>query len=288
MPMETIDQYFVQQYRNTIILLSQQQKSRLEETTMPPIDVQGEYFYWERMGPAEAIDLVTRHSDTPNIEVEHSRRRASAVPKVWATLLDRIDQVRMLVDPLNPYNQIAKMAMGRAKDRIIINALGGSAWAGKNGTVEVPLPASQIIVHGSAGLTVSKLLTAKRILDQADVDEDVPRYCVVTSQQVTNLLNTTEVTSADYNTVRTLVEGKIDTFLGFKFIRTELLPKTGSTRSCYVYAKGAIGFGILENITARVDQRSDKNYAWQVYVSMDMGATRIEEAQVVEVQCTET
>ena len=285
---ETIDTLFVQQWRNTMIILSQQKTSRLEGTTIPPIDVQGEYFYWERMGATDAEDLETRHSDTPNIEVEHSRRRASALPKVWATLLDRADQVRMLVDPRNYYNQVGRMAMLRAKDKIIIDALEGSAWAGKSGTTEVALPSAQKIDHGSVGLTVSKILTAKEMLDTDEVDSDLPRYFVTSAQQITNLLGTTEVTSTDYNTVRALAKGEVDAFAGFQFIRTQLLTKVSTTRYCYAYAKGAIGFGVLDNMIAKIDQRIDKNYAWQVYLGMDMGATRVEDVQVVQVACTES
>lgn len=284
---ETIDTLFVQQWRNTMIVLSQQKDSRLGETTIPPIDVIGEYFYWERIGATEAIDLVTRHDDTPNIEQDHSRRRATATPKVWATLLDRADQVRMLVDPRTYYNQVARMAMLRAKDRLIIAALEGSAWAGKSGTVEVALPAAQKIAHGGVGLTITKILQAKESLDTDEVDPDQPRYMVTSAQQITNLLGTTEVTSSDYNTVKALAAGQVNDFCGFQFIRTQLLTKSGTTRFCYAYAKGAIGFGILDDITAEIDRRSDKNYAWQVYLSMDMGATRVEDEQVMQIGCTE-
>jgi hypothetical protein len=285
---ETIEQYYVEQYQNTIRILCQQKNSRLEGTTIPPIQVTGNTLYWERMGATEAVELVTRHDDTPNIEVDHSRRKQTATPRVWATLLDTTDQVRMLVDPKNYYNTIARMAFNRAKDSVIIAALGGSAWAGQTGTTEVVLPAAQKIAVGGTGLTLTKLLTAKEMLDEAEVDEEMPRFMVCSAHQITNLLETTEVKSADFNTVRALVEGKIDTFMGFKFIRTQLLDLTATTRSCYAYAKGAIGFGTLSDIESKIDQRSDKNYAWQVWGKMDVGATRIEEEQVVEIACSES
>jgi len=285
---ETIEQYYVEQYQNTIRILCQQKNSRLEGTTIPPIQVTGNTLYWERMGSTEAVELVTRHDDTPNIEVDHSRRKQTATPRVWATLLDTTDQVRMLVDPKNYYNTIARMAFNRAKDSVIIAALGGSAWAGQTGTTEVVLPAAQKIAVGGTGLTLTKLLTAKEMLDEAEVYEEMPRFMVCSAHQITNLLETTEVKSADFNTVRALVEGKIDTFMGFKFIRTQLLDLTATTRSCYAYAKGAIGFGTLSDIESKIDQRSDKNYAWQVWGKMDVGATRIEEEQVVEIACSES
>jgi hypothetical protein len=207
---------------------------------------------------------------------------------VWATLLDTFDQVQMLVDPLSYYNQLGKMAMARTKDRLIIAALGGTAYAGKTGTTSVSLPSAQKIAHGSASLTLTKLLSAKEILDEAEVDEDAERYCVCAANQITSLLNTTEIKSDDYNTVKALVTGKVDTFLGFKFIRTQLLTLTSAVRYCYAYAKGAIGMGVLKDLESKVDQRSDVNYAWQVWNRMFMSATRIEDEQVVEIACSES
>jgi len=285
---ESIEQYYVEQYQNTIRILSQQKNSRLEGTTIPPVQVTGDALFWERMGSTEAVELVTRHDDTPNIEVDHSRRKQTATPRVWATLLDKEDQVRMLVDPKNYYNQIARMAMNRAKDSVIITALGGSSYSGQTGTTEVVLPAAQKIAHGSVGLTLTKLMTAKEQLDADEVDPDMERYIVVAARQITNLLETTEVKSADYNTVKALVEGKINTFMGFTFIRTQLLELTSEVRYCYAYAKGAIGLGTLTDIQAKIDQRADKNYAWQVWLKMDVGATRIEEEQVIEIACSES
>jgi len=285
---ESIEQYYVEQYQNTIRILVQQKTSRLEGTTIPPIQVTGDALYWERMGSTEAVDLVTRHDDTPNIEVDHSRRKQTATPKVWATLLDKEDQVRMLVDPKNYYNQIARMAFNRAKDSIIITALGGTSYSGQTGTTAVVLPSDQKIAHGGVGLTLTKLITAKETMDADEVDEEAERYIVVAARQISDLLAVTEVKSADYNTVKALVEGKIDTFMGFKFIRTQLLELTSNVRYCYAYSKGAIGYGTLSEIESKIDQRSDKNYAWQVWGKMDMGATRIEEEQVIEIACSES
>jgi len=191
----------------------------------------------------------------------------------------------MLVDPKGPYQQAAKAAMNRRKDRLILAALGGTAYGGKTGTTSIALPDAQKIAAGGATVTISKLLQAKQLLDEAEAPED--RYFVCPSESIIDLLGTVEITSADYNTVRALTSGQVDSFLGFKFIRTELvyLENSSSTTTwyCYAFCKGAVGFGSIEEVTVRLTERSDKNYAWQPYVSMDMGATRIEDEMVVEV-----
>ena len=282
---ETIDIAFVQQYQNTMRLLLQQRDSRLEGTTIPPVKMEGENLYWERLAATEAVALTARHADTPNIESDHSRRMSTAAPYVWATLLDRQDASRMLVDPKGPYQESARMAMNRRKDRIILAALGGNAYSGKTGATAVALPAAQEIAHGSVGMTIAKLLNAKQLLDEAEAPEE--RFFVCPSESIIDLLGTTEVTNQDYNTVRALVAGQIDSFLGFKFIRTELVYlENGSTTTTwynYAFCKGAIGFGSLEDVTVRLTERADKNYAWQAYCSMDIGASRIEDEMVVEV-----
>jgi hypothetical protein len=283
---ETIEIPFINQYQNTIRMLLQQMDSRLEMCTIPPIKQVGENLYWERLAATEAIELPGRHSDTPNIEPDHTRRQQIAAPWVWATLLDMQDAKRMLVDPKGPYQMAAKMAMNRRIDRIILAALGGNAFGGKAGGTTIALPAGQKVAHGSVGMTIGKLLSAKQLLDEAEAPPE-DRYFVCPSESIIDLLGTTEITNADYNTVRALVNGQIDSFLGFKFIQTELIyvENGSSTTTWYNYAfcKGAIGLGKVEDVTVRLTERADKNYAWQPYVRMDMGATRVEDEMVIEV-----
>jgi hypothetical protein len=119
-------------------------------------------------------------------------------------------------------------------------------------------------------------------------DPDEPRFLALSAKQVTALLNTTEIKSADYNTVKALAAGQIDTFLGFKFIRTERLLKVSTTRSCLAWSQNSILLGIGTDVITRVSERADKNYATQVYVGMFIGATRMDEKGVVEIQATET
>src|SRR5690606_11910239 len=109
------------------------------------------------------------------------------------------------------------------------NALGGNAYSmdEDDAASAVPLPAAQKIPHGNAGFTLQKWLQMKEIIDSSDVDPDEPRFLIITAKQVTNVLTTTEIKSADYNSVKALSEGRIDTFLGFKVIRTQRLKSDG-------------------------------------------------------------
>jgi len=83
-----------------------------------------------------------------------------------------------------------------------------------------------------------------------------------------------------------LVQGNVDTFLGFKFIHCERLGVDGSgDRRCIAWAKSGMHLGMWNDITTKISERADKSYATQVYVKGTFGATRTEEKKVVEIIC---
>ena len=88
--------------------------------------------------------------------------------------------------------------------------------------------------------------------------------------------------------VKALVEGKIDTFVGFKFKRTQRTTLSGTDDQCLYYVKSGIKLGIGKDASARISERADKNYATQVFYSMIIGATRMEEAKVGIITCNPT
>jgi len=278
---------FVEQYKSNVLHLAQQKGSRLRDTVRFE-SVTGKNHFFERIGAVSAQKRTSRHSDTPRMDTPHSRRRVSMDDYDWADLIDQEDKVRMLITPQSEYAMAGANAMGRAMDTAIIEAAVGNAYGGVAGGTTVVLPSAQKVVHGSAGLTVAKLLSAKEILDGADVDPEEERFCILSAKQVTDLLNTTEVKSSDYNTVKALAQGQLDTFLGFKFIRSERLgTDTNGDRQVTVYNKSGLGLAMGSEIQTRISERDDKNYATQVFLSMTIGATRVEDEKVVEIACQE-
>jgi len=278
----------VQQYNDNVVLLQQQKPSRLRPCVREE-GVQGEYGFFDQIDQTAAQKRTQRHGDTPLISTPHVRRRVAPTPYDCADLIDNFDRPTLITDPTSKYAVSAVAAMNRAIDDEIIAAALATAYGGRDGTTTYAFPTStHQIAHGSTGLNLTKLLTAKEILDSYENDPDEPRFLALSAKQVTSLLNTTEIKSADYNTVKALAAGQIDTFLGFKFIRTERLTKVSSTRSCLAWSQNSILLGIGTDIITRVSERADKNYATQVYVGMFIGATRMDEKGVVEIQATET
>jgi hypothetical protein len=282
---------FVQQYSSNVQMLSQQMGSVLRGV----VDVEsvtGKSAFFDQVGKTTAVVRSSRHADTPQIDTPHSRRRVTLADYEWADLIDNADKVRLLIDPTSSYAKAAAAAMGRAMDDVIIAALGGTAYTGETGSTSVALPAAQKPYSSSQsdGLTITKLLEAKRLLDAADVDPSIQRYLVCGPKQIGDLLGTTQVTSSDFNTVKALAQGQVDSFLGFQFIVTNRLKLDATNtddRLAYAFTADAIKLAIGQDVLARIDERADKSYSTQVYYAMSIGATRMEEEKVVEIACDE-
>ncbi len=277
---------FVQQFSSNVQLLSQQMGSLLRGSVSEE-SVTGEKAFFDQVGSSAAVKRTSRHSDTPVVDTPHSRRMVTMDTYEWADLIDDADKVRMLIDPTSAYARTAAAAMGRAMDDAIITAATGVAKTGKSGATSTSLPAAQQIAAGGADLTLAKLIEAKKKLDLNSVDPSINRYIAVGPNQIESLLNNTTVTSSDFNTVKALVQGEIDTFLGFKFIVTNRLSLSGSDRSCFAWAEDGIKLAMGKDVMARIEERADKSFSTQVYYCSTFGATRMEEDKVVEIICGE-
>jgi len=289
---------FVKQYSANIYNLAQQKKSRLRDKVRVE-SVTGEEAFFDQIGATYAVKLNDRHGDTPRIDTPHSRRRVAPEQYAWSDMIDTFDKVKMLGDPSSNYIQAGSFALGRGIDDEIIAAATGTSYTGKTGTTQVSLPSAQQVgvqVGGSSsnvGLNLEKLIAAKSRFGKNDVDVDDPMnklYIAVSQQQIDDLLAIEKLTSADYASVKALQQGDINTFMGFEFVRLERLALNASTdiRTCFAWAKSGICLGINKDITARVSELPTKNYSWQAYACMSVGATRMEEEKVVSIACDES
>ncbi len=286
---------FVNQYRANVEHLLQQKGSRLRPFVRMETQ-NAEFEYYDRIGSVDAVEVTSRHSDTPLISTPHDRRQVSLRDYDWADMIDRTDRIRLLIDPASPYAQNAAWALGRKMDDAIIDAAFGTSYSGKTGSTSVTMPAGDVIAvnyveSGSAtnsGLTIGKLREAKRLLDSQENDPSDPRYCAVTAKQVNDLLQTTEVTSSDYNSVKALVQGEINSFMGFLFVRTERVDTDSNDyRRVIAWARSGMLLAMGKDITADIGPRRDKRNSTQVYCSASFGATRMEEGKVLEIKCSE-
>jgi len=283
---------FVEQYSSNVTMLARQMGSKLRGA-VDVETVRGKNAFFDQIGATAAVARTTRHGATPQVDTPHSRRRVSLADYEWADLIDDLDKVRMLIDPTSSYAKAAAAAMGRSMDDVIITAFDADAATGVAGGTTTSLPAGQKIgatADQTDGLTVAKLLEAKYILDNNDVDPSIKRYIVCGPKQIQDLLNTTEVKSSDFNTVKALAQGDINSFMGFQFIMSTRLSFDATNtddRKIFAFTEDAVKLAIGSDVKARIDERNDKSYATQVYYSMAIGATRMEEDKVVEIRCNE-
>jgi hypothetical protein len=285
-----ITEAYVNEFRDNVTLLSQQKMSRLRGAVRVE-GFTGEKAFFDQLKPTSMVAKATRHSDTPLVETEHARRMVTASEYEWADLIGRGDKARTLPEFTNPYLINAAAAAGRTMDELIIAAADGTAMTGQAGTTPVSLPSSQVVpntIGANTGLNIDKLIDAKKVLDKAEVDPTIPRFILANSDQLSNLLRDDQIQSSDYNTVRALVRGEIDTFMGFNFIRSELIRTVSTDHRVLFWAMDGLLLGINYDVMAKVDVRPDKSYDTQAYISMMMGATRMEEEKVGYIECAVT
>ena len=288
----SIDQAFVYEFSRNVWHLGQQKEAR----TLPVAQVKygsADRFHWETMANAEMTSKGSRLLATALTTVTHAKRYASMATYYWSEALDHNDAAKILIDPRSEYVKAGAMAWGRRIDDTILAAAVGAAGTGLGGSSTTALPGGQQIggdggaTGASKKLTVAGLRKAKQLLDEAEVDDE--RYLFLSAKFLQDLLAVTEVVSSDYNTVKALVMGEVDTFLGFKFIRTERIPtNTGNRKWVIAASKGSIGLGIAQGDMVRVAEDPAASFALRVYLERTLGAVRVEDKGVVALDCDTT
>jgi hypothetical protein len=306
-----IESWRVQQYGANVYHLAQQEGSVIAPLVRKEKFV-GKAEFFDTLGKATAQDKVGRNTDTPNLNIDHSRRMVTTVTREWGTLVDRKDKLQNIHAPESEYAKAAAMGLGRKRDQVLIEAAFGTAKYGEDGSSsQVLTNAQKVTAVASAALAypnIQMLRKAKRTMDHAQVKG--VRHIVHSADFLEALLSETSITSGDYNTVKALVQGEINSFMGFMFHLCEEIDAyvastfDGATykfnTSTGLYDSGgtalggtekvALAFvsdGIIEGETegsfiAKIDPRPDKSYSQQVYTAMDVGGVRMEEAKVVQ------
>jgi len=275
---DTQNAIYAQAYSQNIMQLAQQKYSKLINSIYIKPNVRGKTFFQDQIGEWSMETKGSRNTQTPNNDPALARRMGIMVDYHDNRLLDRGDELKSISDPRSAYTIAAAQSLGRKIDDVIIGAIRGTAYSGETGSTTAPT--ASILTVTAATMTLANILAAKKALDDNDVDAE-DRYFVTNTEVLSSLLDVTEIGSADYNSVKALVRGELDTFLGFKWIMST---RVNASDVGYVYQKygvcGALGAAPM----VRTDERSDLSYSWQVYYELNMGAVRLEESRVKIVQ----
>lgn len=282
-----IPDHFNKSFTTNVELLLQQKTSPLvSAVTMAAYQGEAAQVV-KQFGEVEFAEKSGRGGDTLWSDIEHKQRWIQPTDYNLSLPVDKEDELRMLDSPLSPYAEAMRAAAVRKMEDIIIAAALGTAYTGKNGTTATAHDtANQQIAASATGMTIAKLRTALEMF-RSNFASDEQLFMVMSAKQFTNLLATTEVTSSDYNTVKALVNGEVNQFLGFNFVHSERLA-VATDRRCFAFAKSGLVLGQWNALETRIGERADKNYTNQIFMSMTAGATRTQEKKVVEVLCVES
>lgn len=282
---QQITEAFVQQFADNFKHVAQQSMSRFESAVTIENNIVGMSKSVNRLGQRTAQRRTQRHGDTPINDQPHSTRFVDLYDWEDGDMVDDQDKIRMLVDPTSDYVKAMVAGMNRAKDDVIITAFGGGSRSTQAGVI-VPLPASQKIAVGGTGLTKAKIIQAKKLfrLNEADEEAGEELYMAYHANALSDILADTQLTSADFMTVKMLQEGTLKgTWMGFRWIPSERLPKTGNTRLCYAWAKSGVVLGKGQEITTKVGEDPGKGFNVRIYAKQSLGSVRVEEEKVVEI-----
>ena len=220
--------------------------------------------------------------------------------------IDSFDELKTIVDPKSEYVTNAAYAIGRAYDDAIIAAATGTAQLGTDaanfsGNTETFSTASFQVAadfgaSASVGLTVDKIIEARRVLRHYhnDLDAD-PVTLIIGSQQEADLLNQVEVVSTEYSSRPVLEDGRIKQFLGCEVVVLERLPvitdkdSNANTRGCIVFVKSGLYLGVWKDMINRASIRNDlSSEPWDLFTASSFGATRLQPGKVIQICAADT
>ena len=290
--MAELTTFFEKEVASNWEMNAQQMDSRLGPAVTSD-SFQGRRKQYNKLDTGSMTEVTERKGDTPDGDSTGIKywlyRRKFEFVRVW----DEHDELNLGTVALPNSDEVQSLvaASNRTKDDVIIDAFDATRFIGENGTdsdafdtdfdVAVNYVASG--TPANSGLTVAKILQAKKLLDEAEV-EDSERYFAVGSQQLQDMLLRTEITSADYVDVKALVEGRVERFCGFTFIRTERLPiNTGTdVRTCFAWHRSGIKFAEVGR-EVHIDQLPMRRHATQLRGVYLCGAVRTENTKVVRI-----
>lgn len=253
-----------------------------------------------RFDELEMAEKTTRNGDTNNVDVD-SLARFIKVGKSEnvAPLLDDDDVDVTEVDLKSPLVMGVAKAARRYHDDMWLRGYYGSGWTGETGEIAVGFTGANTVVHGSAGLTLDKLIAMQKLmlLNDVDIEEEEP-ILLVTPHQQANLMGIAEYKNADFNKDRPLVRGELKPFMGFRFVLFNpdsprayrlggALTKPSTQRLLPCFVPSGLHRGVWTEFWGKIDQRPDKEYATQIFGKARSAVVRTDEAKCYIMECNE-
>jgi hypothetical protein len=244
--------------------------------------VEGSTVKFPKVGRGVATPRVGQTDVTP-LNVGFSNVTLTLEDWIAAEYSDIFAQAKVNFDERSELVQVLGNAIGRRQDQLILNALANSGTS---------LSVGNDVGGTDTNMNVAKLRQAKGLMDKNNVPP-TDRGIIIHSNGLQSLLAETAVTSSDFNTVKALVNGELDTFLGFKFHvigdRTEggLAIDGSLDRTCFAFHKDAIGYG--EGIAPKTEiNYIPEKTSFLVASMFSAGATTIDAEGIVSIVARES
>lgn len=259
----------------------------LRECVTVRTGVTGEAYKFTRMGKGLANQKASQADVTP-MDIAHDRQTATLDSWNAPEYTDIFDQAEVNFDEKAELAQTIAKAIGRREDQIIIDTLAGITYAATNDSD--PDTGRIFDISATRNFDLTSIRSAKGHLDDIEAEAD-DRFIVVRALALQKLLEDTEVTSSDFNTIRALVNGELETYLGFKFkvIGTRVeggLPGVAADRTAFAWQKASIGIAISIDLKTTIDWVAQKT-SWLANGIYKAGAVAREPQGVVKIQYDE-
>jgi hypothetical protein len=244
--------------------------------------VEGSVVKFPKVGKGVATIRVPQTDVTP-LNVGFSSVTLTLADYNAAEYSDIFSQAKVNFDERQELVQVVANAMGRRQDQMILDALAASSTS---------LTVSNDIGGSDSNMNITKLREAKRLMDKNNVPPD-GRNIIIHANGLANLLSETSVTSSDFNSVKALVQGELNTYLGFTFHvlgdRSEggLAIDASLDRSCFAFHKDAVGYGEGIAMRTEINYVAEKT-SWLVNEIFSAGAIAIDDEGIVKITCRET
>lgn len=254
-----------------------QQGGKLRGCVTVRTNVTGDAYKFTRMGKGLANQKATQADVTP-MDIEHSRQTATMQNWNAPEYTDIFDQAEVNFDEKQELAKTIAMALTRREDQVIIDSMSAVTYSATPTDIDTGFQ----IANGATGLTVDKLRAASAALNDRGVDQG-ERYIAYTAADLENLLGETETTSSDFNTVKALVQGDLNSFMGFQFKLIETRAEGGLPSGVnYAWHKSAVGYAVGLDMKTTIDWVAHKT-SWLANGMLKSGAVAREAAGLVEI-----
>lgn len=273
-------------------ILSQQMESVFESMVRKQIN-QSRIDYFERLGQVAMQAKVGKHSKSVRTDVDHSRVQVTKKDYYVDLRIDKSDDIRSKLDPSGDYMRLALASAKRTKDDIIYRAcvddlvLVASDFSTSTETLSAGQTVSKDVGASNSDLNLEKILRVLRIYESNFAASD-SRVMQMDSRAKEALMQIQKATSADYQNIKALTSGQINTFYGFEIAKYEVTDGAGTPgdpRILVTFNKDAIGMSLCADVETRVAELPEDHFDKMIHTSMSVGATRLEDSGVVLIEC---